>query len=182
MSVSRRQPRGMVVRLRTVAWPTATRIIASRFPPVDLFERLSGDPCDWGIAVFRRQLWRLLRRPRIRDRTARDGLPLRTVLCRRRHGPHSLRADAGAGRVDPYGLPRHREPGRRTARPRHGPGRLHGGSGACGGSERRRIERLGLPQRPKSRRRVHRRLLAQGGRYPSANQASRISLERCPHR
>ncbi len=35
------------MRLRTVAWPSATRIIASRFPPVDLFERLSGDPRDW---------------------------------------------------------------------------------------------------------------------------------------
>lgn len=31
---------------RPVFWPTATRIVASRFPPVDLFERLSGDPGD----------------------------------------------------------------------------------------------------------------------------------------
>lgn len=35
------------MRLRAVSWPTATRIIASRFPPIDLFERLSADPRDW---------------------------------------------------------------------------------------------------------------------------------------
>lgn len=35
------------MRLRTVSWPTATRIVASRFPPIDLFERLSADPRDW---------------------------------------------------------------------------------------------------------------------------------------
>jgi hypothetical protein len=37
----------MVLIPRNVFWPTATRIIASRFPPIDLFERISGDPRDW---------------------------------------------------------------------------------------------------------------------------------------
>ncbi|MCM8737782.1 RES family NAD+ phosphorylase [Azospirillum sp. A1-3] len=35
------------MKLLAVAWTAATRIIASRFPPIDLFERLSGDPRDW---------------------------------------------------------------------------------------------------------------------------------------
>lgn len=35
------------MNLLAVSWPSATRIIASRFPPIDLFERLSGDPRDW---------------------------------------------------------------------------------------------------------------------------------------
>lgn len=35
------------MRLAAVCWPSATRIIASRFPPIDLFERLSSDPRDW---------------------------------------------------------------------------------------------------------------------------------------
>lgn len=41
----------MVVKLRTVQWSAATRIIASRFPPIDLFERLSGDPRDWDAFI-----------------------------------------------------------------------------------------------------------------------------------
>lgn len=32
---------------RHVQWPRAHRIIASRFPPIQLFERLSGNPADW---------------------------------------------------------------------------------------------------------------------------------------
>ncbi len=36
---------------RTVFWPTANRIVASRFPPVDLFERLSVDPADWAAYI-----------------------------------------------------------------------------------------------------------------------------------
>jgi hypothetical protein len=37
----------MVLTPQDVFWPTATRIIASRYPPIDLFERISGDPKDW---------------------------------------------------------------------------------------------------------------------------------------
>ena len=33
--------------LRWVDWPRAHRIIATRFPPIQLFERLSADPADW---------------------------------------------------------------------------------------------------------------------------------------
>jgi hypothetical protein len=34
-------------RLRRIAWARATRIIAERHPPIDLFERLSPDPAVW---------------------------------------------------------------------------------------------------------------------------------------
>jgi RES domain len=34
-------------RLRRVAWSHATRIVASRHPPIDLFERVSADPAVW---------------------------------------------------------------------------------------------------------------------------------------
>jgi hypothetical protein len=33
--------------LRLFQWPRAHRIIASRFPPIQLFERLAADPADW---------------------------------------------------------------------------------------------------------------------------------------
>lgn len=39
------------MRVIAVSWPAATRIIASRFPPIDLFERLSGDPADWDAFI-----------------------------------------------------------------------------------------------------------------------------------
>ena len=35
------------ISLRRVQWPQAHRIIATRFPPIQLFERLSADPADW---------------------------------------------------------------------------------------------------------------------------------------
>ena len=39
------------MKSRLVSWPTATRIVASRFPPVDLFERISLDPKDWDAFI-----------------------------------------------------------------------------------------------------------------------------------
>jgi len=39
------------VKSRLVSWPRATRIVASRFPPVDLFERISLDPKDWDAFI-----------------------------------------------------------------------------------------------------------------------------------
>lgn len=35
------------MNLRRVEWPRAHRIVATRFPPIQLFERLSADPADW---------------------------------------------------------------------------------------------------------------------------------------
>ena len=37
--------------VRRVTWPAATRIIASRFPPVNLYERVSADPATWEALI-----------------------------------------------------------------------------------------------------------------------------------
>ena len=50
-------------RLRAVAWSRATRIIAARYPPVDLFERVSADPAVWEALVAAEQRVN----PRVRD-------------------------------------------------------------------------------------------------------------------
>lgn len=46
-----------------MSWPTATRIIASRYPPIDLFERLTPDPAVWEALLALEQLTN----PRVRD-------------------------------------------------------------------------------------------------------------------
>jgi hypothetical protein len=48
---------------RRLAWPRAWRIIASRYPPVALFERLTRDPAVWDALVALEQLTN----PRLRD-------------------------------------------------------------------------------------------------------------------
>jgi len=49
--------------LRRVAWPQAWRIIASRYPPIDLFERLTPDPTVWDALIALEQATN----PRVRD-------------------------------------------------------------------------------------------------------------------
>jgi hypothetical protein len=49
--------------VRHVNWPSAWRIIASRYPPIDLFERLTPDPAVWDALIALEQLTN----PRIRD-------------------------------------------------------------------------------------------------------------------
>ena len=46
-----------------VEWPRAWRIIASRYPPIDLFERLTDDPAVWDALIALEQLTN----PRVRD-------------------------------------------------------------------------------------------------------------------
>ncbi len=48
---------------RRVEWPRAWRIIASRHPPIDLFERLTPDPAVWGALIALEELTN----PRVRD-------------------------------------------------------------------------------------------------------------------
>ncbi len=48
---------------RHVVWPQAWRVIASRFPPIDLFERVSPDPAAWEALVALEQATN----PRSRD-------------------------------------------------------------------------------------------------------------------
>jgi RES domain-containing protein len=58
-----RVPPGREARQRRVAWSRATRIVASRYPPIDLFERVSPDPAVWEALIAAEQLVN----PRVRD-------------------------------------------------------------------------------------------------------------------
>jgi RES domain-containing protein len=49
--------------LRRIEWPDATRIIASRYPPIDLYERVSPDPSVWEALIAAE----MLTNPRLRD-------------------------------------------------------------------------------------------------------------------
>jgi hypothetical protein len=51
------------VATRRVDWPQAWHIIASRYPPIDLFERLTPDPAVWDALIALEQRTN----PRIRD-------------------------------------------------------------------------------------------------------------------
>lgn len=53
-------PEPEVTRVR---WKAATRIIASRYPPIDLFERVDRDPAVWDALIAAE----MLTNPRIRD-------------------------------------------------------------------------------------------------------------------
>jgi hypothetical protein len=48
---------------RRINWPQAWRIIASRYPPINLFERLTPDPAIWDALITLEQLTN----PRVRD-------------------------------------------------------------------------------------------------------------------
>jgi hypothetical protein len=48
---------------RRVAWDPAIRIIASRYPPIELFERVSADPLVWEALIEAE----VLTNPRVRD-------------------------------------------------------------------------------------------------------------------
>ncbi len=50
-------------RLRRVTWGRATRIVADRYPPIDLFERLSPDPAVWDGLIAAEEAVN----PRVRD-------------------------------------------------------------------------------------------------------------------
>jgi RES domain len=56
-------PPGPEPRPRRVTWTQATRIIASRYPPIDLFERVSADPAVWDALIAAEALVN----PRVRD-------------------------------------------------------------------------------------------------------------------
>jgi hypothetical protein len=51
------------IATRRVVWPQAWRVIASRFPPINLFERVSADPRVWDVLIELEQLTN----PRVRD-------------------------------------------------------------------------------------------------------------------
>ena len=49
--------------VRRIRWAAATRIVASRYPPIDLYERVSADPAVWEALIAAEQLTN----PRLRD-------------------------------------------------------------------------------------------------------------------
>jgi hypothetical protein len=51
------------VPTRLINWPQAWRIIASRYPPINIFERLTPDPAVWDALLVLEQLTN----PRVRD-------------------------------------------------------------------------------------------------------------------
>ncbi len=53
----------LIPPLTRVNWPTATRLIASRYPPIDLYERVSSDPRVWDALIAAE----MLTNPRLRD-------------------------------------------------------------------------------------------------------------------
>jgi RES domain-containing protein len=53
----------LIPPLERVRWPAATRIIASRYPPIDLYERVSPDPAVWDALIAAE----MLTNPRVRD-------------------------------------------------------------------------------------------------------------------
>jgi RES domain len=53
-----------------VVWRRATRIIASRYPPIDLFERVTADPAVWEALIAAE----MLVNPRVRDQVGEIAL------------------------------------------------------------------------------------------------------------
>jgi hypothetical protein len=58
-----RAPWSWELPTRHIDWPQAWRIIASRYPPIRLFERLTNDPAIWDALIALEQLTN----PRLRD-------------------------------------------------------------------------------------------------------------------
>jgi hypothetical protein len=56
--------------LKRVSWSTATRVIASRYPPIDLYERVSSDPAVWDALIAAE----MLTNPRVRDQLGKINL------------------------------------------------------------------------------------------------------------
>lgn len=79
-----------------VSWPQAWRIIASRYPPIDLFERLSSDPVVWDALTELEQATN----PRLRDRAGNISLvpPERRVF-----GPNASWVMAPFTHINPKG-------------------------------------------------------------------------------
>jgi len=83
-------------RLTYLRWEQAWRIIASRYPPIDLFERVSDDPAVWDVLMELEQLTN----PRVRDAVG----TIRLVPPPRRvSGPNASWAMAPFTHINPKG-------------------------------------------------------------------------------
>ena len=63
-------PPGLEIAAATVDWAQAWRIIASRFPPIHLFERVSPNPAVWEALIELEELTN----PRVRDQVGQISL------------------------------------------------------------------------------------------------------------
>jgi RES domain len=79
-----------------IDWPQAWRIIASRYPPIDLFERVSDDPAVWDVLIELEQLTN----PRVRDAVGAISL---VPPERRVSGPNASWVMAPFTHVNPLG-------------------------------------------------------------------------------
>jgi hypothetical protein len=63
-------PLGHDFQQRHISWPAAWRIIATRYPPINLFERVTDNPAVWETLIELEQLTN----PRVRDDTGEIAL------------------------------------------------------------------------------------------------------------
>jgi len=82
--------------VRKVAWKQAWRVIASRYPPIDLFERVSDDPAVWDALIE----LEALTNPRLRDEIGEISL---IPTERRVTGPGASYVMASFTHVNPKG-------------------------------------------------------------------------------
>ena len=88
---------------RRVAWDSAVRIIASRYPPIELFERVSADPLVWEALIEAE----VLTDPRVRDEIGQ----IRLVAPEERiSGPGASWVMASFTHLNPKGLTLQRRP------------------------------------------------------------------------
>ena len=79
-----------------VEWPQAWRVIASRYPPINLFERLTADTAVWDALIALEQLTN----PRVRDEVGDIAL---VPLDQRVSGPRASYVMAAFTHVNPKG-------------------------------------------------------------------------------
>lgn len=89
-------PPGPDPALATVRWRKAWRIIASRYPPIDLFERVSSNPAVWDVLIELEQITN----PRVRDETGEISL---VPPERRVSGPNATYVMAPFTHINPKG-------------------------------------------------------------------------------
>ena len=77
-------------------WPQAWRVIASRYPVIDLFERVSPDPAVWDVLIELEQLTN----PRVRDEVGAISL---VPLARQVRGPNASWVMAAFTHLNPKG-------------------------------------------------------------------------------
>jgi hypothetical protein len=93
---TRPAPPGPNLSPRWVEWPQAWRVIASRYPVIDLFERVSPDPAVWDVLIELEQLTN----PRARDEVGAISL---VPSARRVRGPNASWVMAAFTHLNPKG-------------------------------------------------------------------------------